>query len=172
MKNLTFRFKKVLNNMKPYLLIIFSLTIVCGCTPHIPPYSTSSQQYQFSDSQLKQFVDFCTKQTGGLKYDNKADNSAYWNCIDAVKQSSIPAYQQITQPQNQSSDTFNNAVARQIQYQNIQHNLEKIITPAYVTQPPVYQNRNISPFSYTPQQPIQQPTVTCMPNGVGGFTCR
>jgi hypothetical protein len=30
-----------------------------------------------------------------------------------------------------------------------------------------------SPFSYPQQQqPIQQPTVTCMPNGVGGFTCR
>ena len=30
-----------------------------------------------------------------------------------------------------------------------------------------------SPFSYPQQQqPIQQPSVTCMPNGVGGFTCR
>jgi hypothetical protein len=28
-----------------------------------------------------------------------------------------------------------------------------------------------SPFSYTPQQPIQPPTVTCMPIG-GGFSCR
>jgi len=29
-----------------------------------------------------------------------------------------------------------------------------------------------SPFSSTPQQPIQQPTVNCIPIGGGGFSCR
>lgn len=33
--------------------------------------------------------------------------------------------------------------------------------------------KNTSPFYWPPeQQPIQQPTVNCNPNGMGGFTCR
>jgi hypothetical protein len=77
----------------------------------------------------------------------------------------------LTQSKQQPT-AYEEAVIKQMQYQNLQNNIQQITAPKIISPLPSYTNQNQSPFSQAPQQPIQNPTVNCRPNGSGGFICQ
>jgi len=93
-----------------------------------------------------------------------------WDCLNSIKREQQS--NQVTSPQ-QPMTAYEEAVIKQMQLQNIQNSINQITAPKIITPPAPYVNQNQNPFYYPPQsQPIQPPSVNCVPNGVGGFRCQ
>jgi hypothetical protein len=78
------------------------------------------------------------------------------------------------QPQQvqQAPTAYEEAVIRQMQYQNLQNSIQQLTAPKIITPLPSYTNQNQAPFYQAPQQPLTNPSVNCVPNGGGGFRCQ
>ena len=93
------------------------------------------------------------------------------------KQREFKAQQQSqssSQPQQvqQAPTAYEEAVIRQMQYQNLQNSIQQLTAPKIITPLPSYTNQNQNPYLNAPQQQTIQPSVNCVPNGVGGFRCQ
>jgi hypothetical protein len=73
--------------------------------------------------------------------------------------------------QAEQARQYQEAQIRQQQYQNIQGAINRIFTPVYTQPTPLY-NGNSQPYLNAPQQQTINPSVNCVPNGVGGFRCQ
>jgi len=87
-----------------------------------------------------------------------------------AQQQSLPSGQ--PQQVQQAPTAYEEAVIRQMQYQNLQNSIQQLTAPKIITPLPSYTNQNQAPFYQAPQQPLANPSVNCVPNGVGGFRCQ
>jgi hypothetical protein len=93
------------------------------------------------------------------------------NIINQNQQNMRPA-QSVTQQPQQPATAYQEALINQMQYQNIQNSIQQITAPKIITPLPSYTNQNQNPFYQAPQQPLTNPSVNCVPNGMGGFRCQ
>jgi hypothetical protein len=105
-------------------------------------------------------------------------SSERWNCIQEAnaqvsrQQAQERAAQYQSSGGNSSSDNLNTYMLLQMQQQSIQNNINLLNAPKYTEPTPVVRG-NTQPFQQqAPQQPIQNPSVNCVPNGFGGFRCQ
>ncbi|MBU3607537.1 hypothetical protein [Polynucleobacter nymphae] len=100
--------------------------------------------------------------------------SAFQSYMDSSPQMQPQQAQQYNQPQQpqQPPTAYQEALIRQMQYQNIQNSIQQITAPKITAPLPSYTNQNQNPFYQAPQQPVQPPVVNCVPNGMGGFRCQ
>jgi len=101
-----------------------------------------------------------------LEQRQRTENAIYQNQQNMRSAQSQP--QQVQQPPT----AYEEALIRQMQYQNIQNSIQQLTAPKIIAPTPTYTNQNQNPFYQAPQQPLTNPSVNCVPNGVGGFRCQ
>ena len=100
-------------------------------------------------------------------------NGADWVTDLSCRQPTAPA-QAVSQSgySSSGSNSSNNSLNNYLFQQNIQNSINQLTAPRIQAPTPTYTNQNQNPFYSPPQQPLTNPSVNCVPNGVGGFRCQ